>query len=136
MNRASSFACLAAGLAAGVTLIVACGDDSPGDIDAADASASCDCPAAEPPLGGRITRVRGDNVLNPGGIGGSAAFCPVGSVALGGACEMRILDANVVLMSSSFTLGDAPGYRCDWETVGATMPYTGTAEVVCLTPAP
>ena len=134
MIRSTSFACLAAGLTVGVVLVVACGDDSPVAVDAADAS--CDCPAAEPPLAGRITRVRSDNPLSPGGSGVSAAFCPIGAVALGGACEIQILDANVVLMSTSFTVGDPHGYRCDWETVGATMPYTGTAEVVCLTPAP
>ena len=131
MIRTISFICLVAGVA----LIVACADDSPGDVDAADAPVSCDCPAAEPPLAGRITRVRSDNPLSPGGSGVSAAFCPIGAVALGGACEIQILDANVVLMSTSFTVGDPHGYRCDWETVGATMPYTGTAEVVCLLPA-
>ena len=131
MIRTISFICLVAGVA----LIVACADDSPGDVDAADAPVSCDCPAAEPPLAGRITRVRGDSVLPPNSGGVAVAFCPTGAAALGGACEIQILDDNVVLMSTSFTPGDAPGYRCDWTTGGATMARTGTAEVVCLLPA-
>lgn len=118
----------------GVGMVVSCGDDSSGGIDAADATAACDCPASEPPLAGRIARFRIDNPLSPGSAGVSAAFCPDGGIALGGACEIRILDANVTLMSASFTTGE--GYRCDWETAGATMQHIGTAEVVCLLPAP
>ncbi len=131
MSRVSSFAYLAAGLAVGIVLVVACGDDSPGDVDAADAS--CNCPAAEPPLAGRITRVRNDNNLSPGAAGVADAFCPAGATVLGGACEVATTDTNVVLLSSRFVPG---GYRCDWSTVNATMARTGTAEVVCLTPAP
>jgi len=131
MPRIHSFAYLAAGVACGIALIVACGDDTPGDVDAADAA--CNCPAAEPPLAGRITHVRGDNTLSPGGGGVASVFCPAGAIVLGGACEVLVTDTNVVLLDSRFEGG---GYRCDWSTVNATMPRTGTAEVVCLTPAP
>lgn len=134
MTRASAFAILVCGLVAGIALVVACGDDSPGDVDAADAA--CNCPAAEPPLAGRITRVRADNNLSAGGTGGASAFCPTGATALGGSCEVATTDTNVVLLSSRFVPGTAPGYRCDWSTVNATMARTGTAEVVCLAPAP
>lgn len=122
-------------LASSIAFVVACGDDAAGDVDAADGPVACDCPAAESPLAGRIVRFRIDNPLSPGSAGGSAAFCPAGGVALGGACETQLLDANLALMSSSFTPG-AEGYRCDWETVGVAMPQIGTAEVVCLLPAP
>ncbi len=134
MSRASSFVYLVVGVAAGISFVIACGDDSPGDVDAADAS--CNCPAAEPPLAGRITRVRSDNNLSPGGTGLSGVFCPSGAIVLGGACEVAVSDTNVVLLSSRIVPGAAPGYRCDWSTVNATMARTGTAEVVCLTPAP
>jgi hypothetical protein len=132
MTRATSFAYLAAGIAAGVALIVACGDDSPGDVDAADAA--CNCPVAEPPLTGRITHVRSNNNLSPGAAGGASVVCPnpATDIVLGGACEVATTDTNVLLLSSRFTPG---GYRCDWSTVNATMDRTGTAEVVCLTPA-
>lgn len=135
MTRASSFAYLVGGFAVGIALIVACSDDAPGNVDAADAAA-CDCPASEPPLAGRITRVRVDNTLSPGAGGGASAFCPAGAVALGGACEVAITDTNVVLLSSRFTAGTPAGYGCVWSTIGAAMARTGTAEVVCLTPAP
>ncbi|MBK7070903.1 MAG: hypothetical protein IPH44_01265 [Myxococcales bacterium] len=134
MTQAKSFTYLIGGIAVGIALVVACSDDSPGDVDAADAA--CNCPAAEPPLAGRITRVRADNNLSPGGTGGAAVGCPAGAIALGGSCEVATTDTNVVLLSSRFTPGSPEGYRCDWSTVNATMARTGTAEVVCLTPAP
>lgn len=134
MSRLSSFGYLLAGVGAGVALVVACSDDTPTDVDAADAA--CNCPAAEPPLAGRITRVRADNTLSPGGAGGAAAGCPSGAVALGGSCEVAVTDTNVILLSSRFVPGSPPAYECEWSTVGASVARTGTAEVVCLTPAP
>jgi hypothetical protein len=131
MSKPTSLAYLVGGVVLGVALVVACGDDSPTDVDAADAA--CNCPAAEPPLSGRITRVRADNNLSPGAGGAAAASCPAGALALGGSCEVAATDTNVVLLSSRFV---AEGYRCDWSTVNATMARTGTAEVVCLSPAP
>lgn len=130
MSRIHSFTYLAAGIVCGVALIVACSDDAPRDVDAA---AACDCPAAEPPLAGRITHVRADNILNPGGGGVANVFCPAGAIVLGGACEVLVTDTNVVLLDSRFEGG---GYRCDWSTINATVARTGTAEAVCLTPAP
>ena len=131
MSKATSLVYLIGGVLGGVALVVACSDDSPTNVDAADAA--CSCPAAEPPLAGRITRVRADNNLSPGGGGGAAVSCPAGALALGGSCEVATTDTNVGLLSSRFV---AEGYRCDWSTVNATLARTGTAEVVCLMPAP
>jgi hypothetical protein len=131
MSRASSFASLVTGVAVGILLVIACSDDSPGQVDAADGGA-CNCPAAEPPLAGRVTHVRLDNNLSPGGGGIASVACPAGAIALGGSCEVATPDTNVVLLSSSFAAG---GFVCNWSTVGATMTRLATAEVVCLMPA-
>lgn len=48
---ARTVALCSAGLVAGIILVLACGDDSPSEADAAP---TCDCPEAEPPLAGRI----------------------------------------------------------------------------------
>lgn len=123
------------GLVALATLAT-CGDDT-AVTDDADAAATCTCPPSEPPLTGRIVRVRADNPLSAGGAGGADAYCPAGAVALGGACEIAIPDTDVVLMSSRFTSGStSPGYLCSWSTVAETQPQIGTAEVVCLLPTP
>lgn len=135
MTRLRTLSTLVVGLIAGVVLVVACGDDTT-PADAADA-ATCDCPAAEPPLAGRITAVRSDGTVLANGAGGAVARCPAGAIALGGACEALVQDVNVVLLSSRFdrTTPSTPGYRCDWGSIGSTQDRVVTAEVTCLMPA-
>ena len=50
VERTKGLMTLAAGVGVGIALVLSCGDDSPGDADAA----VCDCPAAEAPLAGRV----------------------------------------------------------------------------------
>ncbi len=123
---------VAVGIATGITLVVACSDDSPDDADAA----VCDCPAAEPPLAGRITSVRDMNPITPGGAGITSVDCPAGATVIAGACEVMDVDANVVVMESRFTRGSQQGYLCRWSALNATANNTGFAEAICLMPAP
>jgi len=131
MKRTTWLVTLVAGFTAGVALVVACSDDSPGDVDAA----VCDCPAAEPPLAGRITSARGTNPIMANDTAVASADCPAGAVVLGGSCEVMTGDANVVVMESRFTRGSLQGYQCRWSALNATANNTGFAEAICLMPA-
>jgi hypothetical protein len=127
----SKLAIAACGLLAGVVLVVSCSDDSPGDADAA----ACDCPAAEPPLNGRIVAVRASNPIQPGTGGGQVASCPQGATILGGACEVMISDRSIQVASSRIDRTASHGYVCEWSARDATVANTGTAEAICLVPA-
>lgn len=131
MKKMNSLALLAVGVVVGVALVVACSDDSPTDADAA----VCDCPAAEPPLAGRIVSVRASEAIAPGGAGGAGVACPAGSTILGGACEIQTPDAKILLRESRINRTGTPQYVCLWNSEGATVANTGTAEAICLTPA-
>ena len=134
MKTTSWILAMATGLVIGATLVIACSDDSPGDADAA----VCDCPAAEPPLTGRIMSIRsGPNSINAGGAGFQAANCPIGATLLGGACEVTNVDANVLVMESRIQRGsNFAAYTCSWSALNATVANTGVAEAICLIPAP
>ena len=131
MKTTSWIVATTAGIVLGAVLMIACSDDSPGDADAA----VCDCPAAEPPLAGRIISVRSEpNPINPGSVGAQIANCPVGAILLGGACEVTNIDANVLVMQSRIERGTNTAYACWWSAINATVANTGVAEAVCLIP--
>lgn len=130
MKNLSAVLILSVGVVAGAALIVACSDDSPTDADAA----VCDCPAAEAPLAGRIVHVRAAGPLTAGGGGISAADCPAGATIIGGACEVQAPDAKILLMESRFVVDRQ--LVCRWSTEAATIDNMGTADAICLIPAP
>lgn len=132
MKKLNSLALLAVGVVGGVALVVACSDDSPIDADAA----VCDCPVAEPPLAGRIVSVRASGAITAGSAGGAAAACPAGATILGGACEVETPDARILLREARINRSGNPQYVCLWNAEGATVANSGTAEAICLTPAP
>lgn len=122
----------AAGACVAVVSIVACSDDSPGDVDAA----VCDCPAAEPPLPGRIMTMSTTGNITPASTGGATAICPAGAKVLGGACSIMNPDAQIqVSFSRVEQSGSAEGYTCVWTALSATLANTGTAQAICLVPA-
>jgi hypothetical protein len=127
----SKLAIAACGLLAGVVLVVSCSDDSPADADAA----VCDCPAAEPPLNGRIVFVRASNPIQPGTGGFQGASCPVGATILGGACEVMNPDRAIQVSSSRVDRTASHAYVCEWSARDAAVANTGTAEAICLVPA-
>lgn len=132
MNTRSWLAALAAGAIIGVVAVVACSDDAPGNADAA----TCDCPAAEPPLPGRIVSRTATGNIAPGSVGAASVQCPAGGVILGGGCSLLNADSRTVLQESKVLRsgGGAAGFVCTWYS-GAAAADTGTAEAICLMPA-
>lgn len=117
---------------AGVLLVVACSDDSPGDADAA----TCDCPAAEPPLAGRVIVVTGNRSIPASGADLAEAVCPTGATLLGGGCRLAVPDS--VVLEEAGPNRDAPAqprYWCRWKST-APDARMATAEAICLVPAP
>lgn len=120
---------IAMGVGCGITLVVACGDDAPVDVDAA----GCDCEPAEPPLSGRITQVvEGEAEIAPGSNTVIGSSCPDGGVVLGGGCSVPLGSVFGLYLQVS-----APGdgsWTCQWWNDSSSS-YTGTATAICLLPA-
>jgi hypothetical protein len=105
-----------AGFVAGIVLVLSCSDDAPGDADAA----VCDCPAAEPPLPGRVTVVESTTTIPAGARAGQFAECPTGSIVLTGGCSGvdSIMQPDVVLQYSRPGAPQA-GWSCGWRNDSA-----------------
>ena len=132
MKHTTWLATLLTGVALGVTLILACSDDSPDGADAA----TCDCPTAEPPLAGRILRARGTVSIAPNDFGTTAVACPTGATILGGSCRLMNGNRLIYLTEAGIEMGGAAvGYQCFWSST-SNQPDTGIAEAICLMPAP
>lgn len=118
-----------------VTLVVACSDDSPPPADAQDA-AVCDCPAAEPPLQGRIVPVVVPDTVPPMDIAIATAQCQDGGILLGGGCREVGLDGRIVIRSAGPMRIDPnrPGFHCSWLSTSPAA-INVEAEAICLMPA-
>jgi hypothetical protein len=118
-----------------VVTILACGDDSPTPADA-DAG-SCECPAAEPPLAGRIVRVKGTPAqIRANEFSLASTGCPEGGIALGGSCTLSETSGieQVRLIQGGHAVEESPNaWVCTWFN-GSTAPVTGVAAVNCLVP--
>ena len=131
---------LLAGVALGVGVVVACGDDNPSITDASadDAgSGQCDCPAAEPPLEGRFIQVENLTALGNAAFQGSTAVCPGGTPLLGGGCQVNDFDDNFLHLYQSGNNNDPDGntYVCSWTNPnGATIDEV-RAWATCYVPA-
>jgi hypothetical protein len=125
------------GAAFAVAAMLACGDDAPNTVDAATDGGQCECPAAEPPLTGRIVRpsISGDIPAN--GVGGASIGCPPGTsaIALGGGCSLpQSADLlSLRLIQSGPSDVDAQGWTCRWFNSGSVL-VAGTASVSCYVP--
>jgi hypothetical protein len=132
---------LAAGAILSAAVILACGNGSPGDADAA----ACDCPEAEPPLAGRIQVV--EDVRSPGTAGGVAAvLCESATAAadwtlLGGGCRVDDDNAGDLILyqagpipfsETNQTMG---GYACNWRNPISAPIDAVKAYAICLVPA-
>lgn len=131
MKRVSWFVPLIAGAVLGIGVIVACSDDSPGDADAA----ACNCPAAEPPLTGRVVRTRGTGPIDANGVGVAGAGCNGGGILLGGSCRLMSGNRSIYLTEAGADVGGAHLYYCKWSSASGVAD-TGIAEAVCLMPTP
>lgn len=123
-----------AGAFAATATTLACSDDSPPDADAAE----CDCPAGEPPLAGRLMKVRGlDSSLPADSPGGASADCPDGATLISGGCIL-VEDGGgppqARLMSSGADAVRPTAWACAWRS-GPGFAATVHAEALCLLPA-
>lgn len=126
-----------AGMFAGVALVLSCGDNSPNNADAA----TCDCPAAEPPLASRTMVLSNTRVIEANGRGGTDTGCPEGSLRLEGSCTTDSLNPvrDVTLEQSGFYqegsgVDPRRGWSC-WFKNNEATPVTIRVSVVCLMPA-
>ncbi len=121
------------GAAIGIALVISCGS-SPGTADAADV---CNCPAAEPPLSGRVVRVKTtDDIPGTADHVNIRASCPMNSTVLGGSCRLAGPSGAMTLRQSGIDeqpTGD--GWYCAFGNSSA-QPVTVTATAICLNPAP
>lgn len=132
MRTTTLIASSLASAAFAVTLVVACSDDSPTDADAA----VCDCPAAEPPLQGRVVSVVVPASIPANGGGGAGAGCPSGATLLGGGCRNLSDDVRVLLYDAgpNRIVPTQPGYDCYWISTSPSV-VMAQAEAICLMPA-
>ncbi|HWO20497.1 MAG TPA: hypothetical protein VNO30_17125 [Kofleriaceae bacterium] len=122
-----------AGVLAGVALVLACSDDSPGNVDAG----TCDCPAAEPPISGRVVIVNSTVVIAGGSSNGESAVCPQGAQLLSGSCTTPDINPlrDVTLQQSGFYQSvTAVAWRCEVKNNEAT-PVTIKVSAICLMPS-
>ena len=130
MRIASSVILLLAGMLAGIVLVLSCSDGSPGKADAA----TCDCPAAELPIAGRLMRVNRTAAINSGSTGGQDAACPQGGLLISGSCTNETFSLpDLTLQQSGFYRDDAQGWSCSFKNNSAT-PVTVKATAICLMP--
>lgn len=131
MRLISNFVLLFAGMVAGVALVLSCSDDSPSHADAA----TCDCPAAEPPIATRIVIRSGTDTIAANARGGQGVACPQGAVLLTGSCTTETLNPlrDVTLEQSGFHEVAGDGWNCMFKNNEAT-PVTIKVSVRCLMP--
>jgi hypothetical protein len=128
MTRTILAMCGGAILSAG--LILACGDDA---MQTVDAQATCDCPAAEPPLDGRIVKLTDTGAVNAGQSGVAAASCPEGGLVIGGGCHLEEQNVEITL-NSSRPATNPEQWACFWDNP-TTLDNVGVATAICLVPA-
>lgn len=131
MHLSSKLVILIAGMLAGIVFVLSCGDDSPGHADAA----TCDCPAAEPPIADRIMIANNTRVIAANSRGGEGAACPAGAVMLSGSCTTETINPlrDVTLEQSGFYTNEN-GWQCLFKN-NENTPVTIKVSVRCLVPA-
>ena len=129
MGITSTVMLLVAGAIAGGGMMLSCSDDSPGNADAA-----CGCPAAEPPLAGRVVIVDQTQVIAANSTGGQEAGCPEGAQLLSGSCKTDMLNPiRDVTLQQSGTSELGKGWSCRFRNNEAA-PVTIRVSAICLAP--
>lgn len=134
---------IATGAALSAAIVVACSDDSPPRIDAADAAAVCDCPAAEAPItAARMVRVDAIETAATNTGAAPTARCPTGSLLVTGSCYIDQDNTARELSLTHYGIQprDATMQPVFWECVFSNKSTTQTgvvrAQALCLIPAP
>jgi hypothetical protein len=130
MRITSSVALVFAGMLAGIVLVLSCGDDSPSKADAA----TCDCPAAEPPIAGRLVRVSNTQIVNPNSNAFASTACPRDGLLISGSCTNDTSSGpDVTLQQSGVYTDNEQGWDCFFKNNSAS-PVTVKATAICLMP--
>jgi hypothetical protein len=130
MRMIKSLFLLLTGVAFGIGFVLSCGDDSPRRLDAA----TCDCPASEPPLAGRLVTNAGDVVTIAGGIAqGIDAGCSPGQQVLSGSCAVVGASIRNVTLQQSLSDKAQPRWLCQFRN-NETTDVQVQATVLCLKP--
>lgn len=127
MKPTSWIATTAVGAVFGAALVIACSDDSPPAADAA----VCDCPAAEPPLAGRIVTVTNPVTVLANSGGGQSVGCPSGGTLLGGGCTRTSGAELIVAQSGPVPAGG--GWSCVWRN-NIANDAMAIVHAICLVP--
>jgi hypothetical protein len=144
MQVTRSILLVASGAVAGIAFVLSCGDNLSIRADAAvdapkapDASPLCDCPAAEPPLAGRVVVISTDNTVDPNAESTGTATCPVGSQLISGSCTTiyptDIYD--VIMRESGFYISSPLTWHCLFLNK-SSFRLTFRTSVICLKPMP
>jgi len=130
MRITSSVILLLAGMLAGIVLVLSCGDDSPGKADAA----TCDCPAAELPIAGRLKRFSNTRIVGPNSVSAEGAACPQGGLLVSGSCTNETSSGpDLTLQQSGFYADTDQGWGC-WFKNNSAAPVTIKVTAICLMP--
>jgi hypothetical protein len=132
MRAATSLVAFVTGMISVAILSLSCSDNSVNNVDAA----TCDCPAAEPPLASRIMVVSQTADIPANDRGGTGAKCPQGALRLEGSCTTVDInpDRAITLEQAGFYQpNDLGGWECKFKNNEA-VPVTVKASVVCLMP--
>lgn len=115
-------------------LFLSC-DGSPSDSDAA----SCECPASEPPLLGRVQEFEVSTTLPPANMAptfgkeSGNARCSEGALLLSGGCAPAVGTVPDIVLEGSFS--GSGGWACYWKNL-SNEPVPVRTIVRCLMPAP
>lgn len=130
MKFIHSFILLFAGAVFGVAMVLSCGDDAR-HSDAA----TCDCPASEPPIAGRIVVSESMATIDAGTQGGAGTSCSPGMVFLSGSCSGDNLQTteDITLQVAAFNNMDPGGWLCVYKN-NTSSPVRVKASIRCLKP--
>ena len=121
MHRSKTLLSCLVGITIGIGLVLSCSDDSPTRADAA----SCECPASEPPLAGRIVSVTSMATGAGSADVGPGASCPDGAVLLSGGCFVANFQGQDVTLRVSAPGTSGTGWNCDFRNNGTTPVEVG-----------
>jgi len=133
MKIIKSLLLLSIGTGFGVGMVLSCTNDSPRRSDAA----TCDCPASESPIPGRVVSIDSNLVtVGPNAQGAAAGGCDPGMQFLSGSCTAEkffLTFDDVTLQQAGFDKA-SNSWVCIFKN-NKTVPVQVKASVLCLKPA-
>ena len=129
MKIIKSMLLVLSGTVFGIGFVLSCGENSPQRSDAA----TCDCPASEPPIAGRVVAKASPPVtIGPGESDLAGVGCDSGTQLISGACEEEGESAadNITLQQSAPN-SQLTGWNCVFKNNEA-VPVPVKAVALCL----